>query len=568
MIFLLLSIFAFAQTSEDPQWRALLHYEGDTSSLGANFFLHPNGAQDPEAEFQATKSQLENPEIRCRFPARALYFGVEPKGQSDLCERWKKWKDAISAEGLEFVFAAAYMNSPSSMYGHTLLKFPRSGKQEELLDYTLNYGAFTGDSAGLPYIWKGLTGGFSGYFSTAPFYLKVKEYNHVENRDFWIYPILVNSKELEILVAHAWELREIPSPYYFLRKNCSYYLLQFLEVARPQSKLTEAFPLWAVPMDTIRILKQEGWLGEGRLRPSRQKLLEQRRASLSSEEKKLVLELKKDPLASLEKAKGSEATLLDTAYELKRYSENPDAHWEEKYFSRRKSFGSGADWVVAVETSPEQGHESDRVHIAYGRNEKKRNVFEFGYRGTLHDLLQNPLGYEPSSELTMGDMRWRYEEKFYLEKFDVLRIRTVAPWEQWFPRISWSFRLAYERAKEFSCEEWGCAVGILTSGVGVGGKLARFQFFLLGEFDFEAGKVFEKNHRVSAGPVAGLFFPLWKGARLKAEGEWRMSILGEKRQKQPLRFGISQQLKAWEIRLEASKNRQNEEAFLLGMWNF
>lgn len=567
MIFLLFAILSFAQSSQDPQWRALLHYEGEASFLGTTFFLHPNGAKDPEAEFQATKSQMDNPEVRCRYPARAMYFGLDPNGKGELCDRWKKWREAISAEGLEFVFAAAYMNSPSSMYGHTLLKFPRAGKKEELLDYTLNYGAFTGDSAGLPYIWKGLSGGFSGYFSTAPFYLKVKEYNHVENRDFWIYPILVNARELELLVAHAWELREIPSPYYFLRKNCSYYLLQFLEVARPTAKLTEAFPFWAVPMDTIRILKQQGWLGEGRLRPSRQKLLEERRSQLTKEERKKVKELTKDPATALDVV-GNEATLLDTAYELKRYSENPDAKWEENYFARRKNFGAGSDWTVRPETSPEQGHESDRLHLGFGRNEKKKTLLELGYRGTLHDLLQNPLGYEPSSELTMGDIRFRFEEKFYLEKFDVLRIRTVAPWEQWFPRISWSFRLAYERAKELPCEDWNCGVGILTSGVGVGGKLSGLQFFLLGEFDLEAGGVFEKNYRVAVGPVAGIFFPLWKGARFKAEGEWRERILGERRQKRPIRLGLSQQLKAWEFRVEASKNRQSEEAFLLGMWNF
>ncbi len=564
MVWLLLPFIAWAQSPHDPAWRALLHYEGSRSSLASTFFISPEGQWDATAEFEATRQLLTTAEGRCRYPARAIYFGLKAEGEGELCQRWQKWREAMSAEGIEFVFAAAYMNSPSSMYGHTLLKFPRRGKEEELLDYTLNYGANTGDAGGLNYIWRGLTGGFPGFFSTAPFYLKVKEYNHVENRDFWIYPILVTPAELEILVAHAWELREIPSPYYFLRKNCSYYLLQFLEVARPGSQLTKSFPLWAVPMDTIRILKAKGWLGEGRLRASRQKLLEQRRAEISVEQQSEVLRLVENPDAQIS---GDEATILDTAYELKRYGDRPDPVWEERYFARRKNFGAGRNWSVASERSPEQGHESDRLLMAFGAN-RDRNIFEFGYRGTLHDLLSDPLGYEPSSELTMGDLRLRVEKKFFVEKFDVLRIRTVAPWELWFPRISWSFRLAYERAKEFPCAAWKCGVGILTSGVGWGAKLTSFQFFLLGELDFEAGSVFSPGYRIAGGPVGGVFFPLWKNARFRAEGEWRFRLLGEKRQKRPIRVGVSQKISDWEIRLEGMQNRQIREGFVQALYYF
>ncbi len=573
MIWFLLPFLAWAQSTsisssaQDPGWLALLHFEGASSQLAKSFFLAPQGQRDAEAEFQATKEILKTAEGRCRYPARARYFGLETTGEGEVCERWQKWREAISAEGIEFVFAAAYMNSPSSMYGHTLLKFPRRGKSEELLDYTLNYGANTGDAGGLNYIWQGLTGGFSGFFSTAPFYLKVKEYNHVENRDFWIYPLLLSPAEIEILVAHAWELREIASPYYFLRKNCAYYLLQFLEVARPGSQLTKSFPFWAVPMDTIRILKAQGWLGEGRLRASRQKLLEQRREELSPQQQRAVKELVQNPEVELGGEEATLATLLDTAFELKRYGGNPDANWEQRFFARRKLYGPGRDWRVAEEPSPDQGHESDRLLVAYGFN-RDRPILEFGYRGALHDLLSEPLGYEPSSELTMGDLRFRLEKKFFLERFDVLRIRTVAPWERWFPRISWSFRLAYERAKEFPCAAWKCGVGILNSGIGWGAKLAPVQFFLLGELDLEAGSVFAPGYRIAAGPVGGLFFPLWKNARVRAEGEWRWRLLGEKRQKRPIRVGFSQKIAQWEIRLEGMQNRQMREGFLQAMYYF
>lgn len=242
LFFSLLSLAS--EPHEAAQWKALLHFESSSSlAEGSKFFLE--SAPNLKGEWDSTlRAFRENPESLCRFPARAIYLREvlkeafpEPKN-SELCDRWHKWREAISAKGIELVFASGYLSSPSSMYGHTLLKFPRSGKTEgqDLLDYTLSFGAETGNAGGLAYVWKGLSGGFNGIYATAPFYLKVREYNFVENRDFWIYPIRLDPPALEKLVAHAWEIREMPFPYFFLRKNCSYFLLEFLKVAFPEKR--------------------------------------------------------------------------------------------------------------------------------------------------------------------------------------------------------------------------------------------------------------------------------------------------------------------------------------------
>ena len=195
-------------SARDPAWLALLHYESKRSSTlpGPPFFLSDRGHKDPQAELESTVSLFEkNPEeAHCRFPAREMFLRRQLlwNGPVPNCERLDKWKAAFSAKGIELIFASAFINSPSSMYGHTLLKFPRSGITEgnDLLDYTLSYGADTGTTGGLAYVWKGLTGGFQGLFTSAPFYMKVKEYNHVDKRDFWIYPLRVLPGELEVLV--------------------------------------------------------------------------------------------------------------------------------------------------------------------------------------------------------------------------------------------------------------------------------------------------------------------------------------------------------------------------------
>lgn len=553
--------------SHDPAWRALLHFEGEASSLspGAPFFLSPTGHEDAAAELAETKKALSSPDGACRFPARALRLGVKPDGTGELCGRWRAWRDTIAARGVELVFASAFVNSPSSMYGHTLLKFPRGGRTEgeELLDYTLNYGAHTGDSGGLGYVWNGLTGVFRGTFATAPYYLKVKEYLHVEKRDFWVYPLALDPAETELLVAHAWELRDVSSPYYFLKKNCAYYLLQFLEVARPGQGLTSAFPLWAVPMDTIRRLQDRGWLAEPRLRPSRAKVLARRRARLSAEEKTQAAALADGETIGRQPS----PEVVATAYDLWRFRHDGrviDDRARAAELALLKTPVVPAPAPVFHEASPDQGHRSSRAGFSYGQG-SKGSFGELAYRGTLHDLLGNPLGFEPQSELSMGDFRFRLQrgEGLSLEHFDLLRIRSLAPWTRWMPSVAWSFRVGAAARRELDCRAWGCTAGLLNGGVGAATLLGPLHVFALWELDVEAGPAFARHWRVASGPMAGFYLPLWRGARLLAEAETRFRLLGESQQRKEARLGLAQDLsRGWELRGQAALKKGWREAQL------
>jgi hypothetical protein len=564
---------AWSAEWDEAGWRALLHFEGSRSTVApGHFFLSPNGHENAEAEWMATLQffQEKPAEAACRYPARALY--LKRLGHSILepnCEKFQKWRAAIEPKGLELVFAAAYINSPSSMYGHTLLKFPRAGKTEgqELLDYTLNFGAETGDAGGATYVWRGLTGGFPGYFSTAPFYLKVKEYNYVENRDFWIYPLRLTPEELELLLRHAWELREVQFPYFFLRKNCAYFLLEFLEVARPGQGLTKNFPFWAVPMDTIRLLQAGAWLGEPKLRPSRYKMLQSRRALLTKNETAALsdlLEQNKIPALQPERA----ALVLDAAYELLRFHTEGKIvtvaakELEKSILLERAKYPEAKQEFLYQEKSPEQGHKTGRASFSYGKN-RLRDFAEFSYRGTLHDLLSDPLGYEDYSELSMGDLRFRKEGKrFFLERADILRLRSLSPWEPWIPKRSWSFKSGFARAKELDCADWKCLYGNLQGGMGASVKLGPVLFFSLAELDLQLGGVFQKDFRLLAGASLGISTPLWPKARLLAEAEPRWRLLGDKRTPRSYRVGLAQSLGKWEIRLSAEKNRALRETLL------
>ena len=58
-----------------------------------------------------------------------------------------------------------------------------------------------------------------------------------------------------------WELKQIQFDYFFFDENCSYRLLELLQVARPGLQLTTQFPLTAIPTDTVKaILSYKGVL--------------------------------------------------------------------------------------------------------------------------------------------------------------------------------------------------------------------------------------------------------------------------------------------------------------------
>ena len=92
-----------------------------------------------------------------------------------------------------------------------------------------------------------------------PYYLKVREYTDLENRDIWEYELNLSPEEIDRLLMHAWELGPIHFDYYFFDENCAYHLLGLLEAARPDLELTKGFRWWAIPSDTVReVVKQKG----------------------------------------------------------------------------------------------------------------------------------------------------------------------------------------------------------------------------------------------------------------------------------------------------------------------
>ena len=112
----------------------------------------------------------------------------------------------MSPSGVTILFTDAYMNNPSSLFGHTLFRIDTSRKGTQLLAHGVNYGAVTGEENGVLFAVLGLTGGYMGSFTVKPYYDVINTYNNIENRDIWEMNLDLSPEELNMFVAHLWEI--------------------------------------------------------------------------------------------------------------------------------------------------------------------------------------------------------------------------------------------------------------------------------------------------------------------------------------------------------------------------
>ena len=143
--------------SSDEQWLSLVYYSasGLTKRVKSEvpdekFFNAKNGYTNPKAELEATVAaffdeDLSEQHAQCRFPARFFWLSKKLDIDSNKlpkpdCLQFTKWVDEAGAIGATLIFPAAYINSPSSMFGHTLLRLDQDN-DNSLLAYSVNSAA-------------------------------------------------------------------------------------------------------------------------------------------------------------------------------------------------------------------------------------------------------------------------------------------------------------------------------------------------------------------------------------------------------------------------------------------
>ncbi|MEN2397925.1 DUF4105 domain-containing protein [Pseudomonas halotolerans] len=463
------------QLANDRFWISLGHYE--TAKLGGwrsyisdkRFFLAPDGNEHPDHELTATVQALYGPasagqqHAQCVYPARTRWLKAQ-LNLTDLpavdCREFTQWFKDVAPHSAVMIFPAAYLNSPSSMFGHTLLRIDQADVQSDktaLLSYAINFGAYIeGSDNSILYAWKGLMGGYPGLFALVPYQEKLSEYRSLENRDLWEYRLNLSQVETERMVEHVWELKQVQFDYFFFDENCSYRLLELLQVARPSLRLTEQFPLTAIPTDTVKAVKEAGLVESIEYRPSRERELLSRAEPLTDDEQQWVLNVSADQKqlqTSAFKAlpRARQALIIDAAYRLERYRANGqerDPQRAQRSFELLRAINQNPAPELDIPRPglPEDGHESRTWQAGLGTR-GDRAFGEYGLRMAYHDLNDNAESFPLGAQIEILQLKLRQYEgnDWQVQQLDLATIRSLTPRNELLQPLSWQVTGGLER---------------------------------------------------------------------------------------------------------------------------
>jgi hypothetical protein len=571
-------------------------YESEQDDPG--FFLSPKGKSDPVAELESTLAKFFSTDLvgrsqqpaQCAFIARYHWLKeqlkFDPARLSPIaCERFDRWYEDFEAQSITLIFPSAFLNNPASMFGHSLFRVDQKGQTEQtrILAYTINYAADVPPDAGMAYPIRGIFGGYRGYFSTIPYYLKVQEYRDIENRDIWEYRLNLTEPQMRRFLMHAWELGNAYFDYFFFKENCSYHILALLDYADPSLHLTEEFVLWTIPADTIRLITSKpGLVADIAYRPSRSNVIRRKRESIPIAQRDLAHRIAQDlgiitSPTYIQLDRSRQAFLLDLASDYLRYridtTDAPPPELKERnraiLMARSQLRIPSQDFPVApFAKQPELGHKTSRVSTGGGW--RNNDTFEeVTVRAGYHDLLDPEVGYTPDAQIELASITARHynrADQTRIERATLANVVSLSPIDSIFHAPSWKLNIGMQTIRYNSCEL--CSNGLFNAGIGGAMEfrlLKREVLFAFAETEANISKAYDEMHRVGGGGTIGMLTDITERWKFMATGTYLKFPLGEKsddiRWYVGSRYTLAQN---WAVRVDYNhRDRDNDVAVSL-----
>jgi hypothetical protein len=398
------------------EWKNLLYLNDKSPVLSNDFYLSKE--KTPYSELLENKKSLEEntEEYICRFPARAKYLisklKLKTKFDYSKCSKLVNWINLLDPESVSIVYPTHSLESSLAVFSHTFIKFNKKEyPKDSRLNVTLSFAAeFNQNDSVIMLGIKGIMGGYLGKFGTSYYYDEINKYSEKDARDIFEYELTLTKSEIEKMLLHVWEVKDTYFSYYFIKENCSYYILALLEVARPSLKLLKFHENITVPSESIKtltensnLIKKKEWI------PSRKRRQEISTQLLTDKEINIKEEiyLSKNPNILSKKNKKIEKIrkiiLLDSIIEesldkeLKSKALRFRAEYSERYTYNYGQYSKLKDF-------PDQTHGGQLLSLGLHKANKKIGQ-SLRYRMTLHDFLDPRDGYSQEASVTGLDLK-------------------------------------------------------------------------------------------------------------------------------------------------------------------
>ena len=552
--------------AEQKTWLRLGHYRKgwfgwESEADGKQFFAAEDGKGNPRAELDATlraffvrpsaDASIEHP--ICRYPARFSWLSKQLGFKADqlprvTCDRYAKFKAELDARSITVIFSSYFLNNPASAFGHTFLRVNKATRGDEregreLLDYGIDYSANVDTTNAALYAFKGLFGLFPGTFRRVPFFYKVREYNDYESRDLWEYDLSLTQPQVDMVVAHLWELGHTFFRYFYLSENCSYHILGILEVADPKLDLISGVGWPVLPADTIKvILRNPGLLRNLHYRASNRTQFKARMQTLSSAELAAVDSLLDDPNAKLDARFGpaEQARILDAAIDLVEVRFARDINKqrgamdqrgievEQALLERRAGIDLDSEELtipLPTRSMPHTGHDSIRLGMGSGYERWGGAYHTLSLRLALHDLADPGRGYPDGAEIEFFSLAARYyieKSKATLEEFSLVRVKSLTPLSRYDHSLSWMVDAGAKRTADRGCDGCTAAFGTVAGGFTLEpfGRALTFFAMARAELSLPIESGYFDVLRFGVGPFGGLRLHFSDDVRAVFTGGW------------------------------------------------
>ncbi|MFS4457837.1 DUF4105 domain-containing protein [Bdellovibrio sp. HCB2-146] len=562
--------FAIAEAAkiklgQEQQWWNLLNYRSEkfmapqSQADSPAFFFAKDGKTNPESELNETIRAILDPawtrkapdadvqeRAQCVFPGRFLYLKNRlPKVSwpEVTCTRFENFRKIIDAHSATYVFSSYYMNNPASAYGHSFLRLNRGSsssaeKKYELIDFGVGFSGVPEGATPASYAIMGLLGLFPGRFEILPYYFKVREYNNFESRDLWEYDLNLTQDEVDLLVAHLFELQQSGFAYWYFTENCSYRIIAALDAVRPSLRLIERTKAAVLPGDTMTLVYDTpDFVRRISYRPSGRATFQTRFDSLNpAEQKKMAGFIQNEDVAALTAgaSEKEKQELLDTAMDYVDFKYAADVMHEKGQYKLKKQvlFARSEVNVVSPDLivptpprdAPHEAHGSSRAKMGYLHRHKK-DLTTLGHRFALHDLLDPIRGYPAYSEMQMLATDFSYDPQaghVQFEKIGLVEIVSLSDWNAFSHSPSWRLKFGWDRDYQSECQ-YDCMPLEFTLGAGLSKEF--FSGFIASAW-VRAGFAYDEHFvndtfRMGAGPAVLFRYNFQDRVSLLAEAWYR-----------------------------------------------
>lgn len=250
---------------EKNEWKSLLHFKDELNIKDNNFILSINnfslknemeqtiqGFFEPQSNYENV-----NQHFQCKFPARFLFIKKELDLKDDIfpkidCFEFEEYKKKAPSDKIYMVYASENVKNPSSMMGHTFLKFEGKNEQNEIKAHSISFYTTINTINLFELFYENFISGMEGTFVLRPYKETLDRYIKDEKRNVWEYELNLNSYQQKLLSYHIWELKDVDMKYFFTKYNCSTVLFYTLSLVNP--KIYNDEKLWVTPLDITKYL--------------------------------------------------------------------------------------------------------------------------------------------------------------------------------------------------------------------------------------------------------------------------------------------------------------------------